>query len=139
MLPGLETQGVLLDRIRVVVVGSRLLRDIIEQITANQPDIEVSEGVPKGRAVDGSLSAGRTGVLVWAGEDEPDSSRFDELLYKHPRLRIILVREALRRSFLLELRPHRRPLGELGPDDLLAAIRGGGDTGENRPIPAQGQ
>jgi hypothetical protein len=112
-----------LERIRVLVVGSRLLRDMVEQITVDHPDIEVLDDVPQRAVLEEALSGSQPTVVVCDGDDAPVSSRLDELLYRFPLVRILVIQPAGAGSFLCELRPHRRTLGELGPDGLIAVIR----------------
>jgi hypothetical protein len=123
MLGRPESQGSSLKRIRVLVVGSRLLRDIVERITVDHPEIEVLEDVPQRGALGGALRESQPTVVVCDGDDAPSSSRLDELLHRYPLVRILVIQKARRGSFLCELRPHKRSLGELGPDDLIAVIR----------------
>jgi DNA-binding transcriptional LysR family regulator len=116
-----------LDRIRVLVVGSRLLRDIIEEIAAAHPDIEVLEDVPQRAGMEEALCGSGAAVVVCDEDDAPATTSLDELLYRHPLVRMLVIQKGRRGSFLCELRPHRRPLGELGPDGLIAVIRDDAD------------
>ena len=120
---GSPEQGELVERIRVLVVGSRLLRDIIEQTAVDHPDIEVLEHVPPPAALEETLRGTQPAVVVCDGQDAPSSSNLDELLYRYPSVRILVIQKALRGSFLCELRPHKRELGELSPDGLIAVLR----------------
>jgi DNA-binding transcriptional LysR family regulator len=104
-----------------LVLRSRLLRDIVATIAAEHPDIEVLDDVVEMHAVSGLLRAGEAAVLICAGAEGLSVA---DLLYDHPRLRVLVVEEGGRTSFLWELFPLKRPLGELGVDCLLGAIRG---------------
>jgi hypothetical protein len=117
-----------LQHIHVLVVGSRLLRDIIEQIAVDHPDIEVLASVPAHTSLDEALSEGQATVLICTREDAPSASQVDDLLRKYPLLRVLVLERTRGGSVLCELKPHRRVLGEVGPDGLIAVIRNDADS-----------
>lgn len=53
---------------------------------------------------------------------EPDESSA-EYIVRHPRTKILAIKEDGRQAFLFELVPKLVPLGELSTDSLLAVIR----------------
>jgi hypothetical protein len=103
-----------------LVLRSRLLRDIVATIAADCPDIEVLDQVVDPPAVSRLLGAGEPAVLICPGADDLAVA---DLLFEHPRLRVLVVEDGGRTSFLWELFPLRQPLGELGVDCLLGSIR----------------
>ena len=110
-----------LKRTRVFVLRSRLLRDIVAAISAEHSDIEVLDDVVDLRTARLRLRSGEAAVLICPEAAEADMA---DLLYDHPRLRVLVVEDGGHASFLWELFPLKRPLGELGLDCLLEAIRG---------------
>jgi DNA-binding NarL/FixJ family response regulator len=100
----------------------RILREIIEQAVADEPDMEIVEiegsGVPLRQAV-----ATARADFVIAGADY-DFGEVARVLDERPRLRILAVAGDGREAFLYELRPTRTPLGEVSPQTIVDAIRG---------------
>jgi hypothetical protein len=114
-----------LERIRVLLAGlPRMLRDIVVDVVATQPDLEiVGEATNEGAIADVS---GPIEVLILASRGAAKPSRYSEHLYRRPQMRILAIVDESRRGFLFELQPVRLPLGELSPVTLLAAIRNTG-------------
>lgn len=99
----------------------RILREIIEQAVADEPDMEIVEaetGVPLREAVESSKAD-----FVIAGADY-DFGEVARALDERPRLRVLAVAGDGREAFLYELRPTRTPLGEVSPRTIVDAIRG---------------
>ncbi len=98
----------------------RILREIIEQAVADEPDMEIVEAgdVPLGQAVESSMAD-----FVIAGADY-DFGEVARALDVRPRLRVLAVSGDGREAFLYELRPTRTPLGEVSPRRIVDAIRG---------------
>src|SRR3712207_5692166 len=96
-------EGDSLERIRVLVVGSWLLRDIVEQITGDHADIEVLPDVPRPAGVEQALNESRAAVVICDGQDAPSSAEVDDLLHKYPFVRILVFEKVPRGSSLREL------------------------------------
>ena len=104
----------------VLVEMPRILREIIEQAVADEPDMEIVEGDagPLLEAVEASKAD-----FVIAGADY-DLGEVARVLAERPRLRVLAVSGVGREAFLYELRPTRTPLGEVSPRTIVDAIRG---------------
>jgi DNA-binding NarL/FixJ family response regulator len=103
----------------------QMLRSIIRDIVAGQPDMEVvgelagQVGVPARVEQTGATLV----ILRHTGLDPPDV--FCELLACRSPTRVLAIADEGRAGLLYELRPHRIPIGELSATSLVAAIRGG--------------
>jgi hypothetical protein len=112
-----------LHRIHVVLAEMpRMLKDIVRTVLDAEPHVElVSTSVtPRELICDRALE--RADVVILA-EEEPMRDDYAELLYAHPRLRLVTIGDHGISAFLYELRPHRIPLGELSPEALRNAVR----------------
>jgi DNA-binding NarL/FixJ family response regulator len=100
--------------LRILVVGlPRLVREMIERSLAAQPDMEVLGG----RDSDSP-------DFVVCGLDFPWlPDQYRELLEEQPRARVLGIEAAGGHAYLYELRPQRVAIGEVSPDDIVAAIR----------------
>lgn len=98
----------------------RILREIIEQAVADEPDMEIVDAgdVPLREAVESSKAD-----FVIAGADY-NFAEVARVLDERPRLRVLAVAGDGREAFLYELRPTRTPLGEVSPRTIVDAIRG---------------
>jgi hypothetical protein len=106
------------------------LRDVVQNILAPEPDIELVE-----------LDTSEDASPQWSAGDHPDvvilSSQHPgeadlplSLLLQSPRSRVLALGNDARCAFLYELRPHRTTLGELSRELLLSAIRMDGGSME---------
>ena len=94
-----------------------MLGAIVGDIIRQQPDLELfAAGDDIAAAV---LETDAEFVLLNAA----DERECTELLERFPRLKVLSVEDDGRRGFLYELRPHRRPLGEVSPMRLINALR----------------
>jgi hypothetical protein len=59
--------------------------------------------------------------------------RYDSLLYRHPRLSVLSI-GGEGSAALHELRPHRSPLGNISPAELVATIRAAARASAGRPV-----
>lgn len=90
-----------------------MLRDVLREILAPAPDVELLDGAPD-RPPD---------VVVITDRDPENETVSAPMLYRFPRSRVLALSGDARHAFLYELRPHRTALGELGRERLLAAVR----------------
>ena len=98
-----------LSPLRVLVIDlPQLLRDLVEQRVAAQPDMELG-----GRLAE--PSADDPDVVVCGGAGHG-------LLAGRTRLKVLGIDEG-GRACLYELREHAVPIGEVSPDQVVDAIR----------------
>jgi DNA-binding NarL/FixJ family response regulator len=112
-----------LDRTRVVLIDmSPLLREIVRETLAREPDLDVvaehEADVDVREAVD---RADADFVIV--GSDATANAGVRSLVGKGARLRALELYADGRESVLYELRPHRVSLGEISAETLLRTIR----------------
>jgi DNA-binding NarL/FixJ family response regulator len=103
-----------------VVEMPRMLRDIVAETIAMEPDMEVVAEFSDATSVASSNDRMAVEVVV-VGRD--DRSLADLLLAQHPQLKIFAVANHGRESSLYEMRPQRVPLGETSPQRLVEEIR----------------
>jgi DNA-binding NarL/FixJ family response regulator len=129
-----------LESTRIVLIDMPpLLRDIVRDVLAGEPDIEVV--AEHDVAVDVRDAVRQDGAdLVIVGSDAASSAR--DAVAGNRGVRALEVRSDGRESVLYELRPHRVPLGEISPETLLRTIRAiptwepqPGDTQDEEPRP----
>jgi hypothetical protein len=103
----------LVEPIGVALVDLGMLRDIIEAMIDDVPDI---------RLVPAADSSAQVAVVC---SDEPESYEgCRELLERNPRTRVVAVARDGRRAYVHQLRPVRTEIVNLSPGALLGAIRG---------------
>jgi hypothetical protein len=114
-----------LPRIRIIVIGlPQILRDVITDIVADQPDMEVvgdlSEDAQPAMVED--LAGSFIAIPVGPSGELPEIGT--SLLERRARgLRILGLSSEGRSGFLYELRPNQVAIGEVSPERLLGAIR----------------
>lgn len=114
-----------LKRIRVVLAAlPRMLADIVESMVAAQPDMMVANRLAGEATLETSLRENEPHVLIVGLAPEEDASRYDALLYDHPRLKVFAITSTGRDAYLYELQPVQHPIGNVSPEGLMAAIRG---------------
>jgi DNA-binding NarL/FixJ family response regulator len=113
-----------LQRIRVVTAElSRILNDIIGSVLEANGDIRVV-GKAGNRSELLELTRRFRPDVVIMGLDEPGVANVGwDLFVGDPLLRVLGVVGEGRQILMYELRPHRTPLGELSPEELIAAVR----------------
>lgn len=102
-----------------------ILSGIVRDVLQKDPELEL---VAELTDIDGTSEAvERTGsrAVVWIVGEPRRSSAAAELLYRHPELTVLAVEQAGRRGVLWRMLPTPRPVGELSPGKLVAALRGG--------------
>ena len=110
-----------MERTRILLVElPPMLRDIIAETIAMEPDMEVVAEVPDASSLMSSFERTEVGVVV-VGRDDPSLASM--LLAQHPQLKILAVANHGRESSLYEMRPQREPLGEISPQRLVEEIR----------------
>jgi DNA-binding NarL/FixJ family response regulator len=123
-----------------VVTGElpRILSDIIGTVLESAGDIRVvGEAVNHAELLELTRSL-RPDVVIM-GLDESGLPGFGWDLYAgDPLLRVLGVMGEGRQTFVYELRPHRTPLGELSPEELVAAVRRMADARSSASIGSNG-
>jgi hypothetical protein len=97
----------------------RMLADMIGSAAASAGDVAVVGDVDAADAAD-VLRVMQTDVVV-IGRDE--AQLVSGLLAIRPSLKVLAVIDDGRDAALYELRPHKRAVGELSPDRLMALVR----------------
>lgn len=99
----------------------RILRDIVVQAVADEPDLDVVVLEEHGTALRQAVESSEADFVI-AGADY-DFREVAQVLEDRPRLRVLAVAGHGREAFLYELRPTRTPLGEVSPRTIVEAIR----------------
>jgi hypothetical protein len=111
------------DRIRVAFTDMpEMLTQIAAAVVDRQPEMRVMGALD--RRLPLAAAVARSGADVLIAGDATSEAEIRALLRERPRMRVLAVQGAGRESSLWEQRPTRTPVGELSPDNLLAAIRG---------------
>jgi hypothetical protein len=63
-------------------------------------------------------------IVITARSAATEGKDYDELLYRHSRIKVLEIFAEGRYGSLCEMRPRRVALGEMSPPRLLEAIRG---------------
>src|SRR4030095_5486094 len=103
---------------------SPMLLDIITDTIAPQPDMDI---VGKDRMEKDLLDAAEqtnADIVITARSTATEYKDYDELLYRHCRVRVLEILDEGRYGSVCEMRPRRVALGEMSPLRLLEAIRG---------------
>jgi hypothetical protein len=88
---------------------SPMMQSLIVESLAGCPDVTFVEG-------------GEIDVLLMPAADD-GSVDYMQVLWRHPRSRVVLVAPSGERAVMYELFPRRVVLGDLGPATLADAIR----------------
>jgi hypothetical protein len=106
-----------------------MLRDIVRDTVANEPDLEVVDEVGRLAEPLNERVVDEADVMI-VGAAEPDETVLPcRLLAASPRLRVLMLALSGERGVLYELRPHRTPLRDISPSQLLAVVRSKSDSG----------
>jgi DNA-binding NarL/FixJ family response regulator len=109
---------------RVILVQlPQLLREIVSRALLHTPDIDI---VAEYEDLDqvARLCPFEAIEVIVAGVDRPaDTSRLEDILASHPRLRAVALTESGRHGAVWECVPHETPLGELSTDCFVEAVR----------------
>ncbi len=112
------------DKIRIfVAMMPRLLREIITGSVTGEDDMEVvGEAFERGELLE-LLGEQRPDVVVVGCRDPNLTDIWPELLFRHPRIKILAIEEVGRRACLYRLCPEQVSFGEVSPALLLNLIR----------------
>jgi hypothetical protein len=91
-----------------------MLLDIVANIVAAQPDMDIVEGVESETDLLKAVEFSDADVVILSRRT-PVQGEFDGLLRSRSCLKVIEIEGEGRCGSLYELRPHRVPLGEMSP------------------------
>jgi hypothetical protein len=109
------------ERTLVVLVEiSGILREIVREVVAGEPDLSILEGDEAPRVI----QTGGACVAI-THLDDPAPASLARLLGARPEIRVIALSSDGRNGMVYELQLRRRPLGtaDVSAAELLAAIR----------------
>lgn len=100
-----------------------LLAAIVRESLAGEPEVEVADapGDPAGLSERIAATGARVVLAEASGAGLSDSLL--ELMYRHPRIRLLLVSPDGRAAAVYHLAPERRTLAATGPRALADAVR----------------
>jgi DNA-binding NarL/FixJ family response regulator len=107
----------------VIMDMPRMLREIIRNLVAGQPDMQIVREVHERASL--AATVDKTGAtLIIVGQHNPaDLGVCRDLLSERSRLKVLAVAGDALESSLYELSLQIRALGEISPEGLLAIIR----------------
>jgi chemotaxis response regulator CheB len=111
-----------------------MLHDIITDTIAPQPDIDiVGKGMTEMDLLDAAEQT-NADIVITVRNAATEGKDYDDLLYRHGRIKVLEISAEGGYGSLCEMRPRRVALGEMSPLRLLEAIRGsaGMAAGANR-------
>ena len=116
---------------------SPLLREIVRETIAREPDLDVVAEHDAGVDVRAAVEREEADFVI-VGSDAVAAAAVSTLVAADRGVRALELRSDGRDSVLYELRPHRVPLGEISPEALLHTIRAAptwmGETSERRTV-----
>lgn len=112
-----------MSKIRVLIRGApNMLRDILDQLISNEPDMEVISESPLPAPAPAAQALPPDVVVVGVADSEPgESARV--LLDRWPRSHALMITARGHRVLMYELLPQRVDLGEISPVQLVETIR----------------
>ncbi|MEU8816732.1 hypothetical protein [Actinoplanes sp. NPDC048796] len=103
-----------------------VLGDVVATLLREKYGDPAVRVVPEGVALEAAVARSRPQMVITVFENEPDPAvvppGLARLLRDHPRLRVLVVEGDGRSGSIWELQPHRIPLGELSPGQLIRAV-----------------
>jgi DNA-binding NarL/FixJ family response regulator len=114
----------LVNRIRILLWEMPpMLLDIITDTIAPQPDMDIVQEDKSGMNLVDAAEQTNADIVITTRDAGGDSKDYDELLYRHGRIKVLEIFAEGRFGWLREMRPRRVALGEMSPPRLLQAIR----------------
>ncbi len=114
----------LAHRIRIVIAEiPRMLREIVRETVANEPDMVVVGEYSERAAFLHALAADRPDVVIFGTPTPEEPALPNHVLAKSPHIKLLMLAISRRRAVMYELRPHTTTLGDVSPQRLLDAIR----------------
>jgi DNA-binding NarL/FixJ family response regulator len=113
-----------LPELRVVLMDmSPMLRDILRALVAGERGLRVAAEYNDLVPLTPAVEEHEANIVVFGDLSPRLDEDCRELLLTHPQTKLFVVGGDGRRTTLYELRPHREHLGEVAPDELIAAMR----------------
>lgn len=100
-----------------------LLGDIVRDALEGEPGVEVVGRNTEPAELDASVNACRADVVLAEERGPALPDPYLDLMYLHPRLRLLTVSPDGRRASLWRLAPERRVLADVSPRGLAEALR----------------
>jgi chemotaxis response regulator CheB len=112
-----------LELIRIVLIDMPpLLREIVRETVARQPDLSVVAEHDAGVDVQAAVERDDADFVI-VGFGPTAHAGVQSVVAAERGVRALELRADGKESTLYELRPHRVPLGEISPETLLHTIR----------------
>lgn len=116
-----------MERIQILLVDMpRIVEEMIEQAVVAQPDMHVVGAVRDPESLVRAARETRPDFVIFGLPLDGESGfpeACSELLEEQPRAKALGVAVEASNAYLYELRPERTPLGEVGPEEIVTAIR----------------
>ena len=96
------------------------LRDIIMDAVRNEPDVELMSVDAQSER---DLESADADVVIVGAAEPNDLELPVRLLYAAPRMSVLMIATSGSAAVLYELRPRKKPLGDVTAAGLIAAIR----------------
>jgi hypothetical protein len=109
----------------LVAVVPALLEEIVIGSLGRQHDLRIT--LADGTTPDGWVKAASQtppNIVITTAQAGESSADF---LLRHPRTKVLALKNDGRNAFLVELKPECRSLGELSPADLVTIVRAAAD------------
>jgi chemotaxis response regulator CheB len=117
----------IVKKVRVVLAEMpTMMTELIEQILAPYPELQIAGRVPAGHDVAAAARRHRADVLIVVRPGGTAAeAEVEQLFSRHPA-KVIAITEGGREGKVYVLRPQRSTFGELSADSLAAAVRAEG-------------
>jgi DNA-binding NarL/FixJ family response regulator len=113
-----------LEKTRVILMDMPpMLRQIVRGLVSTSEEFELVDE-PDGEAAVATIQASGTCVVITGRESAAARASIGSLLGTHPEVPVIALSNDGRSGTLFQPGLEERPLGELSPEALRAAIRG---------------
>jgi chemotaxis response regulator CheB len=101
-----------------------MLHDIITDTIVPQPDMDIVGKGTTGMDLLNAAEQTNPDIVITVRDAATEGKDYDDLLYRHGRIKVIEIFADGRYGSLCEMRPRRVALGEMSPLRLLETIRG---------------
>jgi hypothetical protein len=121
------------QRIRILLVEEmpRMLRDIIEDAVGTRTDMAIVARVARTHELRAAVDRTAVDIVILHVAEEGELESFDDMLFAHPRIRLLALTGDARAASIYALRPHMDPMRVVSPQGIVEAIRSA------VPVPAQ--
>lgn len=100
-----------------------MMREIVTTTLGAQPDMHVVATVEAEDTLADAVVRTQADVVVVGLAPNASPTTYDDLLYQHPRLRVLMVTDDGRGALLSALRPQQVAIDDVSPAGLVEAIR----------------